>query len=1043
MGYGDYVIGDSVISRTVPITPQQNGVVERQNRTLIEAARIMLMFSKALMFLWAEAVATVCYTKNRSLIHTRHNKTPYELVHNKNPDITFFRVFGALFYPTNDSGDLGKIQPTADIGIFVGYAPSRIGTGPATNFLMPRQIKPPRAERPVSPAQAVQALINLAGTPSSTTIDQDAPSLILSKVEPKNFKSAITKDCWFQAMQDKIHKFDRLQVWKLVSQPDFVMIITLKWIYKVKRDKYGDVLKNKVRLVAKGYRQEEGIDFEESFAPKSRIEAIRIFIANAASKNMTIDQMDVKTTFLNGKLKEDVYVNQPEGFVDPDDPTHVYRLKKALYGLKQAPRAWGVSEECESGEKKGFGDWREALCCAQCFKCRGDRGGTPPLLPIPLSTPSTRRRAGILEADTLPRNRPLLATPRPRCEVGESSAAAARRPRPTMAHGKDRSAMRAEIEVLRSERLAYEQEGIQTRKALDRSEAYCRALELCSEPTKCYGLIIARNRRGQTLPPTNPNNMTPEAVQTMIDQALLRNSGGGDGSYSSHAENPRNMHTARPYYYTNFMKCHPLNFKGTEDAVSLTRWIEKIESIFNISGCAVENQVKFATCTLLDATLTWWNGQIRTLGPDAYKMTWSVLKKKITGNKRKADDISRNNQQPFKRHNVTKTYNLGSDEKKNYEGNAPKPNPRGNGCFECGNPGHFKRDCPKLNNKNEGNRNAQGWVYAVGNTERNGNAAGNPNSNVVAGTFLLNNRYASILFDTGADGSFVSTAFSSLIDIIPTLLDNHYDVELADRKIVGINTIIQGCTLNFLNHPFTIDLMHVELGSFDAIIGMDWLRRHHAVIMCDEKLVRVPFRNETLVFCVAECYIGRESRLTVKDVPIVQEFPEVFPENFPGLPPARPVEFQIDLIPGAAPNEKEHEEHLKAILGLLKEEKLYAKFSKCEFWIPNVQFLGHVIDSRGIHVDPKLCSAPILALPEGSEDFVVYCDASHKGLGAMLMQREKVIAYASRQLKVHERNYTTHDLELAQIEALKPENLKKEDVGGMIRTDIPKERLEP
>nr|GEV88022.1 retrovirus-related Pol polyprotein from transposon TNT 1-94 [Tanacetum cinerariifolium] len=141
-------------------------------------------------------------------------------------------------------------------------------------------------------------------------------------------------------MQDEIHEFDRIQVWELVPQPDCVMIITLKWIYKVKLDEYGDVLKNKARLVAKGYRQEEGIDFEESFAPVAHIEAIRIFIANAASKNITIFQMDVKTTFLNGELKEEVYVSQLEGFVDHDHPTHVYHLKKALYGLKQAPRAW-------------------------------------------------------------------------------------------------------------------------------------------------------------------------------------------------------------------------------------------------------------------------------------------------------------------------------------------------------------------------------------------------------------------------------------------------------------------------------------------------------------------------------------------------------------------------------------------------------------------------------------------------------------------------------------------------------------------------------
>nr|GFB99868.1 integrase, catalytic region, zinc finger, CCHC-type, peptidase aspartic, catalytic [Tanacetum cinerariifolium] len=202
---------------------------------------------------------------------------------------------------------------------------------------------------PDSPAQAVQVSVSSAGTPLSTTIDQDVPSLhispsssalsVLSKIEPKNFKSAIIEDCWFQAMQDEIHEFDRIQVWELVPQPDRVMIIVLKWIYKVKLDEYGDVLKNKAWLVAKGYHQEEGIDFEECVAPVARIEEIRIFIANAASKNMTVYQMDVKTAFLNGDLKEEIYVSQPKGFVDPDHLTHVYRLKKALYVLKQAPQA--------------------------------------------------------------------------------------------------------------------------------------------------------------------------------------------------------------------------------------------------------------------------------------------------------------------------------------------------------------------------------------------------------------------------------------------------------------------------------------------------------------------------------------------------------------------------------------------------------------------------------------------------------------------------------------------------------------------------------
>ncbi|GJS30475.1 putative reverse transcriptase domain-containing protein [Tanacetum coccineum] len=857
-----------------------------------------------------------------------------------------------------------------------------------------------------------------------------------------------------------------------------------------------------------------------------------------------------------------------------------------------------------------------------------------------------------------------------------------------------------------------------------------------------------------------------------------------------------------------------------------------MESVFNISGCAIENQVKFATCTLLGAALTWWNGQIRTLGPEAYAMTWEVLKKKMTDKycpqgeikkleielwnlKVKGNDVPAyterfqeltlictkfvaNETEKVDKYisglpdniygnvksarpktmspksttwgrakgslmgdpcpsatsaisttmaraprGATSAYNDGhllaiagdtgnTNVVYTQKGNGTTPN--GNGCFECGAPGHFKRDCPKLKNKDGGNGNAQGWVYAVGNAKKKGNAPGNPDANVVTGMFLLNNHYASILFDTGTDRSFISTTFSSLINIAPTSLEKCYDVELADRKLVEIDTIIRGCTLNFLGHPFNIDLMPVELGSFDVIIGMDWLRRCHAVIVCDEKLVQDPYGSETLTFCGNESSNERESRLTViscskaqkymakgcqvflaqisakkeddkserkqiEDVPIVQDFPEVFPEDLPGLPPARPVEFQINLIPGAAPVArapyrlgpnpmKELSEQLQELsdkgfirpssspwgapvlfvkkkdgsfrmcidyrelnkltvknryplpriddlfdqlqgssiyskidlrsgyhqlrvrdqdipktafrtryghyefqvmpFGLTNapaKEKFYAKFSKCEFWIPKVQFLRHFIDSRGIHVDPtkiesikdwaspktptkirqflglagyyrrfiegfskiaksmtkltqkgikfdwgekeedafqlikqKLCSAPILALPEGSEDFVVYYDVSHKSLGAVLMQREKVIAYASRQLKVHEKNYTTHDLELgsvvfalkiwrhylygtrctvftdhkslqhildqkelnmrqrladalsrkerieplrvralvmtigldlpkrileAQIEAQKPENIINEDVGGIIRRDIPKERLEP
>ncbi|GJZ16337.1 retrovirus-related pol polyprotein from transposon TNT 1-94 [Tanacetum coccineum] len=265
--------------KTVPRTPQQNGVVEQRNRTLVEAARTMLIFSKAPLFLWAEGfVATACYTQNRSLIHTLHNKTPYELVHDKKPDLSFLRIFGALCYPTNDSEDLGKLKAKADIGFFVD-APSGSHLTSSSDHQSSLVHHGVVAEQSfeVNPFSAAdpEPFVNVFAPDSnseasSSRLDTDALwcfyNSVLSTVEPKNFNSAVTEDCWFQAMQDEIHEFDRLNVWELVPPPDCAMIIALKWIYKVKLDEYGDVLKNKACLVAKGYRQEEGLNFKESFA---------------------------------------------------------------------------------------------------------------------------------------------------------------------------------------------------------------------------------------------------------------------------------------------------------------------------------------------------------------------------------------------------------------------------------------------------------------------------------------------------------------------------------------------------------------------------------------------------------------------------------------------------------------------------------------------------------------------------------------------------------------------------------------------------------
>nr|GEV62320.1 copia protein [Tanacetum cinerariifolium] len=232
-------------------------------------------------------------------------------------------------------------------GAIMGYGDYVIGDCVISRPMFDKYIEPPTIDRPIPPTPAAQVLDNLTGPSVSISVDQDAPSsnnvlfvntfapepgskassskdlatdalccfynFVLSKVKPKNFKSAVTEDCWFEAMQEEIHEFDLLQIWKLVPPLDCAMIIALNWIYKVKLYEYGDILKNKARLVSKGYRQEEGIDFEESFASVARIDAIRIFIAYAACKNITVNQMHVKTAFSNSEQKEEVYVSQPKG----------------------------------------------------------------------------------------------------------------------------------------------------------------------------------------------------------------------------------------------------------------------------------------------------------------------------------------------------------------------------------------------------------------------------------------------------------------------------------------------------------------------------------------------------------------------------------------------------------------------------------------------------------------------------------------------------------------------------------------------------------
>ncbi|GKB42459.1 putative reverse transcriptase domain-containing protein [Tanacetum coccineum] len=221
-------------------------------------------------------------------------------------------------------------------------------------------------------------------------------------------------------------------------------------------------------------------------------------------------------------------------------------------------------------------------------------------------------------------------------------------------------------------------------------------------------------------------------------------------------------------------------------------------------------------------------------------------------------------------------------------------------CYGCGEKGHLKNKCPKAGNQHNEGARARAYVV-VENPQQN--------PNVVTGTFLLNDHYACILFDSGAEKSFVSSAFTPFIDIAPTALNTSYEVELADGKVVSTNTVLRNCTLVLLNHVFKIDLLPTRLGSFDVIVGMDWLSYHRAVIDCYEKIVRIPLSNGKILEVQGErpekdprslaCIKADEKKLD--DIRVIRDLPGVFPDDLSGLPPVREIEFRINLISGASP----------------------------------------------------------------------------------------------------------------------------------------------
>nr|GEW42001.1 putative reverse transcriptase domain-containing protein [Tanacetum cinerariifolium] len=797
---------------------------------------------------------------------------------------------------------------------------------------------------------------------------------------------------------------------------------------------------------------------------------------------------------------------------------------------------------------------------------------SPPLLMRSL-LPSTSRMTDILEADMPPQKRACLTTPTFGFEIGKSSAArAARQPGPIESDLRrcrveqagygitdtqrtyefeirfeeaqdDRAILRARVNTLFRDRPDHRRIAmLMDIEAMYAREAWTFSMERSSA-------IAAHVRTLETQALIN------QGVAGALVERDADRSRNGDNSNDSGTDGRRQMTTLRECSYTDFLKCQPISFQGTKGVVGLTRWLEKMESVFQISNCTVACQdVTYAMpWATLKRMITdkycprgeiqklesdYWNlkvkakveryigglldmihGSVKASKPqsmqEAIKFATEMMDKKMlthterqAEHKRKIDDTSRNTQhqqQPFKRNNVARAYTAGPGDKKSYGGTkplCPKCNYHHDGpcapkCTNCKKIGHLARDCkgrPAAAANNKNNTNNQ-------NNNNNQRAQGANARGITCYECEVQRHYKSdcpklknvpgVELVARAPYRLAPSEIKKLSDQLKKLAKKGFirpssspwgaPVLFVKKKDGSFQMCVDYRELNKLTVknryllPRIDDLFNQLQGS-SVYSKIDLRSGYHQLRVREEDISKTAFRTryehyefQVMPFGLTNAPAVFMDLMNRVCKPYLDKFIIVF----------------IDDIMIYSKNKQEHKEHLKLILKLLKKEQLYAKFSNCEFWIPKVQFLGHIIDSQGIHVDPtkiesvkdwaspktateirqflglagfyrrfiegfskiarsmtkltqkkvkfdwgdkqeaafqiikhKLCSAPILALPEGSEDFVVYCDASIKGLGEVLMQREKVISYGSRQLKVHEKNYKTYDLELGAVKEL-------------------------
>nr|GEU97346.1 reverse transcriptase domain-containing protein [Tanacetum cinerariifolium] len=922
---------------------------------------------------------------------------------------------------------------------------------------------------------------------------------------------------------------------RLVPRPEGKTIIKTKWIFKNKKDESSLVIQNKARLVAVGYSQQEGIDYDETFAPVARIEAIRLFLAYVAHKDFTIFQMDVKTTFLNGILKEEVHVGQPSGFVSKQYLDHVYALDKALYvlsqflidsGFQKVPTPMveqaklkldlvenqliiliieaNPKEHYVSAVKRIFrylkgsinlGLWYPkdsgfdltGYSDADHAGCHLDRKSTSGSVQfLGGYTLKQLKQYSLEKIKMFDRTMESLRKFVPMESKGQIADSKARErslkegkslKRPTeeelgqeqQKKQKERFSLSdptedKEIALWVELRRLFEQDEYDELWKFESFELIWRLYDWCGVhhiSTKdgqdifmlvekeyplsrgallmivdsAYSLIyqqsfyLSKIIMVNVIPPDHvdevrvvePNQhdddpVVPEPVLVDEDEdpeedefvdpfnALVPTSE-FEPDDKIKAENPikhedktvpASIHevgmaameklaeklgnakdkveckklkkereearimppksapmtqaairrmikdndavpSVHECTFAGFMKCNPTVFRGVEGAVELRRWFKKTKSVFEISECTEGKKVKFAAATPKGPALTWWKTKVATMGLETVnQMPWTEMKQLMTAEfnelalmcprmvepeRVKVDAYIRVLMNNIKCE-VTSSKHADLNEAvcKAYKLMEHKLEARDARILEG-----KKQKIAKSKEKREL------WLplllmesflcvndvllamlasvrSSVTSVERLEIRQG---PNVVTGTFLLNNRYVFVLFDLCSDKSFVDTRFSAMLDIDLIKIEDSYEVELAGEGVASTDTVLKGCTLNLVNHIFEINLMPIELGTFDVIIGMDWLVKHDAVIVCGEKFVCISYGNEMFIVesdkgvsrlkvisCITACkYVERGCHLflthvteskskekRIEDVPVIYDFLEVFPEELPGLP---------------------------------------------------------------------------------------------------------------------------------------------------------------